>query len=185
MTDSWRNVAGSPPLCEEFSASPLLGAGVSVNDDGGRDFFGNPASGAGSVGAPNIGAYQGPGIAPAALPFGSLVNQRSVANAANPRNGAVTAGRRTFSEEALAAAGFGDWEAVLCIWGLVRLASDGGGDSGYFKGSWAGSCCFGQGADFAVDGVLQGERVLGCRDRALYQRADPAGYSFSAEGVKF
>ncbi|MCD4852604.1 NPCBM/NEW2 domain-containing protein [Arthrobacter sp. AK01] len=95
------------------SGSPLIGAGTVVADDGGRDFFGNPTSGAGSVGAPvgasvgapNIGAYQGPGAAVAPLPFASLVNQTSVANAANPRNGAVSADRRTFSEEALAAAG--------------------------------------------------------------------------------
>ena len=33
------------------------------------------------------------------------MNQTSVANSANPRNGAVTSDRRTFSEEALAAAG--------------------------------------------------------------------------------
>ncbi len=94
-----------------LSGSPLIGAGVVVPDDGGRDFFGNPTSGAGSVGAPvaapNIGAYQGPGVAVAPLPFASLVNQTSVANAANPRNGAVSADRRTFSEEALAAAGLG------------------------------------------------------------------------------
>ncbi|BCW35097.1 hypothetical protein StoSoilA2_11530 [Arthrobacter sp. StoSoilA2] len=95
----------SVPGYRLLSGSPLLGAGVRINDDGGRDFFGNPTSGAESVGAPNIGAYQGPGVAPAALPFGSLVNQTSVANAANPRNGAVTADRRTFSEEALAAGG--------------------------------------------------------------------------------
>lgn len=87
------------------SGSPLIGAGVRINDDGGRDFFGNPTSGAGSVGVPNIGAYQGPGVAVAPLPFASLVNQTSVANSANPRNGAITSDRRTFSEEALAAAG--------------------------------------------------------------------------------
>ena len=89
------------------SGSPLIGAGVRINDDGGRDFFGNPTSGAGSVGVPNIGAYQGPGVAVSPLPFASLVNQTSVANSANPRNGAVTSDRRTFSEEALAAAGLG------------------------------------------------------------------------------
>ncbi|MEJ1113259.1 NPCBM/NEW2 domain-containing protein [Paenarthrobacter sp. CCNWYY172] len=87
------------------SGSPLIGAGVRINDDGGRDFFGNPTTGAGSVGVPNIGAYQGPGVAVSPLPFASLVNQTSVANSANPRNGAVTSDRRTFSEEALAAAG--------------------------------------------------------------------------------
>ncbi|TVU66761.1 hypothetical protein FQP90_01050 [Paenarthrobacter nitroguajacolicus] len=91
------------------SGSPLLGAGTVVADDGGRDFFGNVTSGGGSVGvlvgAPNIGAYQGPGVAASALPLGALVNQTSVANAANPRNGAVSSDRRTFSEEALAAAG--------------------------------------------------------------------------------
>lgn len=86
-----------------LSGSPLLGAGVVVADDGGRDFFGNPTSGASSV--PDIGAYQGPGVAASALPLGALVNQTSVASEANPRNGAVTADRRTFSEEALAAAG--------------------------------------------------------------------------------
>ncbi|MBU8866613.1 NPCBM/NEW2 domain-containing protein [Paenarthrobacter aromaticivorans] len=111
----------SVPGYRLLSGSPLLGAGVQINDDGGRDFFGNPTSGAGSVGAPNIGAYQGPGVAPAALPFSSLVNQTSVANAANPRNGAVTADRRTFSEEALAAAGFGSGErysafGVSSVW---------------------------------------------------------------------
>ena len=37
-----------------LTGSPLLGAGVVVADDGGRDFFGNPTSGASSVGAPNI-----------------------------------------------------------------------------------------------------------------------------------
>ncbi|MFE4082250.1 NPCBM/NEW2 domain-containing protein [Paenarthrobacter sp. YIM B13468] len=111
----------SVPGYRLLSGSPLLGAGVQINDDGGRDFFGNPTSGASSVGAPNIGAYQGPGVAPAALPFGSSVNQTSVANAANPRNGAVTADRRTFSEEALAAAGLGSGErysafGVSSVW---------------------------------------------------------------------
>lgn len=87
------------------SGSPLLGAGSVIADDGGRDFFGNPTAGSGSAGAPNIGAYQGPGVDVTPLPFASLVNQTSVASAANPRNGAITADRRTLSEEALADAG--------------------------------------------------------------------------------
>ncbi|BCW51082.1 NPCBM/NEW2 domain-containing protein [Arthrobacter sp. StoSoilB13] len=126
VLDDPRLVAGgsgqtslSVPGYRLLSGSPLLGAGVRINDDGGRDFFGNPTSGAASL--PNIGAYQGPGVAPAALPFGSLVNQTSVANAANPRNGAVTADRRTFSEEALAEAGLGSGErysafGVSSVW---------------------------------------------------------------------
>ena len=87
------------------AGSPLLGAGTAIADDGGKDFFGNPTAGAGSVTAPNIGAYQGPGVDVTPLPFAALLNQTSVANAANPRNGAITADRRTFSEEALADAG--------------------------------------------------------------------------------
>ena len=85
-----------------LAGSPLLGAGTVIADDGGRDFFGNVTSGAAG---PNIGAYQGPGVAASALPLGALVNQTSVASAANPRNGAVTSDRRTFSAEALADAG--------------------------------------------------------------------------------
>ncbi|WP_139025145.1 hypothetical protein [Paenarthrobacter nitroguajacolicus] len=61
-----------------MTGSPLLGAGVRINDDGGKDFFGNSTSGASPVRAPNIGAYQGPGLAPSALPFASLVNQEDV-----------------------------------------------------------------------------------------------------------
>ncbi|WP_139146563.1 NPCBM/NEW2 domain-containing protein [Arthrobacter sp. SW1] len=87
------------------SGSPLLGAGVAIPDDGGKDFFGNPTPSSGSGSAPNIGAYQGPGVEVSPLPFAALLNQTSVANAANPRNGAITADRRTLSEEALAEAG--------------------------------------------------------------------------------
>ena len=83
----------------------FAGAGVRIIDDGGKGFVGNPTSGVGLVESRNIGAYQGAGVAVSALPFGSLVNLTSVASEANPRNGAVTAGRRTFSEEALADAG--------------------------------------------------------------------------------
>lgn len=44
---------------ELLTGSPAIGAGVVVADNGGRDFFGNPVP---SDGAPNIGAYQGPGV---------------------------------------------------------------------------------------------------------------------------
>ncbi|MFJ5955356.1 NPCBM/NEW2 domain-containing protein [Paenarthrobacter sp. NPDC092416] len=99
------------------TGSPLLGAGALIDDDGGKDFFGNPTTG----GTPNIGAYQGAGVAPAALPFGALVNQTSVASEANPRNGAITADRRTFSENALMAAGLVSGQAysafgVKSVW---------------------------------------------------------------------
>lgn len=45
--------------------SPALGAGVVIDNNGGRDYWGNPVSGAE---APNIGAYNGPGLDPATLP---------------------------------------------------------------------------------------------------------------------
>lgn len=80
--------------------SPLLGAGVPISDAGDRDFFGNPIPA-----TPNIGAYQGPGVEVAPLPFDALVNQTAVASTANARNGAVTADFRVFSAEALADAG--------------------------------------------------------------------------------
>lgn len=84
------------------AGSPLIGAGTLIAGNGGRDYFGNEVP---ATGAPNIGADQGAGIERVALPFAELVNQTSVANAANPRNGAVSPDRRTFSEEALAEAG--------------------------------------------------------------------------------
>ena len=40
--------------------SPALGAGVLIPGNGGRDYFGNPVP---ADGPPNIGAYQGPGVA--------------------------------------------------------------------------------------------------------------------------
>ncbi|MGX5697835.1 NPCBM/NEW2 domain-containing protein [Agromyces soli] len=81
--------------------SPLLGAGTPVAGAGDRDYFGNGLP----AGAPNIGADQGAGVPRVALPFEQLVNQTSVASAVNPRNGAVTADRRTIPEEGLAEAG--------------------------------------------------------------------------------
>ncbi|UJP08789.1 NPCBM/NEW2 domain-containing protein [Microbacterium sp. KUDC0406] len=87
--------------------SPLLGAGTPIEDAGERDFFGDPIPA-----TPNIGAYQGPGVAAAPLPFRELVNQTAVASAANPRNGAVTADLRAFSAEALADAGLAVGEKV-------------------------------------------------------------------------
>ncbi|MBW9093019.1 NPCBM/NEW2 domain-containing protein [Microbacterium jejuense] len=88
------------PGYELAVGSPLLGAGVPIADAGERDFFGNPIPA-----TPNIGAYQGPGVEVAALPFDALVNQTAVASSDNPRNGAVTADYRVFSAEALADAG--------------------------------------------------------------------------------
>ena len=80
--------------------SPLLGAGVPIADAGAHDFFGDPIPA-----TPNIGAYQGPGVEVAPLPFRALVNQTAVASAANPRNGAITTDLRVLSAEALDAAG--------------------------------------------------------------------------------
>lgn len=99
--------AGSGQLTRELPGyrlavgSPLIGAGTTIADAGRQDFFGNPLT----DGAPNIGAYQGPGIERTALPFSSLVNQTAVASKANPRNGQITADLRAFSAEALADAG--------------------------------------------------------------------------------
>lgn len=99
--------AGSGQLTRELPGyqlavgSPLLGAGTPIADAGTQDFYGNPIP----ADAPNIGAYQGPGIERTALPFASLVNQTAVASKANPRNGQITADLRAFSAEALADAG--------------------------------------------------------------------------------
>lgn len=84
-----------------LDSSPLIGAGTPMSDNGGFDYFGNQLSG----GVPNIGAYAGPGLAPQALTMEQAFNQTAVASSANPRNGAVTADRRTFSAESLADAG--------------------------------------------------------------------------------
>lgn len=91
--------------------SPLLGAGTPVADAGAQDFFGTPLP----AGAPNIGAYQGPGVERTALPFSSLVNQTAVASKANPRNGQITADLRSFSAESLAAAGLEVGEPVTAF----------------------------------------------------------------------
>lgn len=48
-----------------LNTSPAIGAGKLIADNGGLDFFGNPVS---AVDAPNIGAYQGPGLDPNNLP---------------------------------------------------------------------------------------------------------------------
>jgi hypothetical protein len=88
--------------------SPLIGAGAPIEGAGDQDFFGNPIPG----GAPNVGAYQGEGVDAGALPFADLVNQTSVANLGNPRNGAITSDYRAFSEEALAEAGLRTGETV-------------------------------------------------------------------------
>ncbi len=48
-----------------LNTSPAIGAGKIIANNGGRDFFGNPVA-AGT--APNIGAYQGPGLDPNNLP---------------------------------------------------------------------------------------------------------------------
>ncbi|KRF05510.1 hypothetical protein ASG89_20495 [Paenibacillus sp. Soil766] len=48
-----------------LSTSPAIGAGKLISSNGGRDYFGNPVS---AVDAPNIGAYQGPGLDPNNLP---------------------------------------------------------------------------------------------------------------------
>ncbi|MFD3261720.1 S-layer homology domain-containing protein [Paenibacillus lentus] len=45
--------------------SPALGAGVVIDNNGGQDYWGNPVS---AAEAPNIGAYNGPGLDPATLP---------------------------------------------------------------------------------------------------------------------
>ncbi|WP_217180898.1 NPCBM/NEW2 domain-containing protein [Streptomyces sp. AC495_CC817] len=91
--------------------SPLIGAGTPLADAGAQDFFGTPLP----EGAPNIGAYQGPGVERTALPFESLVNQTAVASAANPRNGQFTADLRAFSAEALAEAGLEVGERVTAF----------------------------------------------------------------------
>ncbi|WP_341977610.1 NPCBM/NEW2 domain-containing protein [Microbacterium sp. LWO13-1.2] len=88
--------------------SPLIGAGTAIADAGAQDFFGNPIP----ADAPNIGADQGTGVAVAPLPFTALVNQTSVASAANPRNGAITTDYRVFSASALADAGLRVGEQV-------------------------------------------------------------------------
>lgn len=47
------------------TGSPALGSGAVVANNGGRDFFGNPVS---PDAAPNMGAYQGPGVKDNARP---------------------------------------------------------------------------------------------------------------------
>ena len=90
------------------AGSPLIGAGTPIVDDGGRDWSGAPIPG-----APNIGVYQGAGESVGALPFASLVNHVAVTSEQNPRNGALTTDRRTFSSEALAEAGLVVGESAL------------------------------------------------------------------------
>ncbi|WP_130415758.1 NPCBM/NEW2 domain-containing protein [Xylanimonas ulmi] len=87
------------------AGSPLLGAGAQVAGaevvgPAERDFFGAPIPA-----TPNIGADQGPGVAPEAPTFEQAVNVTSVAGAGNRRNAAITTDFRAFSREALAAAG--------------------------------------------------------------------------------
>ncbi|GAB6928179.1 hypothetical protein JCM10914A_21620 [Paenibacillus sp. JCM 10914] len=48
-----------------LSTSPAIGAGKVIMDNGGQDYFGNPVS---ATAAPNIGAYEGPGLDPNNLP---------------------------------------------------------------------------------------------------------------------
>ncbi|GIO13184.1 hypothetical protein J19TS2_27390 [Cohnella xylanilytica] len=48
-----------------LDTSPAIGAGALMADNGGRDYFGNPVAG---TAAPNIGAYEGPGLDPDNLP---------------------------------------------------------------------------------------------------------------------
>ncbi|MBU5351711.1 right-handed parallel beta-helix repeat-containing protein [Paenibacillus barcinonensis] len=48
-----------------LNTSPAIGAGKIIANNGGRDYYGNPVS---STTAPNIGAYQGPGLDPDNLP---------------------------------------------------------------------------------------------------------------------
>lgn len=48
-----------------LNTSPAIGAGKLIAGNGGRDYFGNPVP---SDAAPNIGAYQGPGLDPNNLP---------------------------------------------------------------------------------------------------------------------
>jgi len=50
------------------SGSPALGAGVLISGNGGLDYFGNPVS---SSSAPNIGAYNGSGVAASAASYGA------------------------------------------------------------------------------------------------------------------
>src|SRR5690606_17547334 len=80
--------------------SPLIGAGVPIEDAGEHDFFGEPIPA-----TPNIGADQSSGVQEGALPFRATVNTTSVASNANPRNGAITSDYRMLSAEALDEAG--------------------------------------------------------------------------------
>jgi len=52
--------ASDPTGYQLCTGSPALAAGVAIAGNGGADFFGNPAP---ATGAPNIGAYGGPGVA--------------------------------------------------------------------------------------------------------------------------
>ncbi|MFI8824656.1 right-handed parallel beta-helix repeat-containing protein [Streptomyces sp. NPDC053431] len=94
------------------TGSPALGSGAVVAGNGGRDFFGNPVS---ATAGPNRGAYNGPGIAPGALPLTASYNQVGVTADANPSAGGLSSGTnsgRSFSAEALAAAGLGTGRQV-------------------------------------------------------------------------
>ncbi|MEV6331988.1 right-handed parallel beta-helix repeat-containing protein [Streptomyces sp. NPDC051909] len=89
------------------TGSPALGSGTVIAGNGGRDFFGNPVS---ATASPNRGAYNGPGVPPGALPLAATYNQVGVTADANPSAGglsSVTNSGRTFSAEALTAAGLG------------------------------------------------------------------------------
>ncbi|WP_285725674.1 NEW3 domain-containing protein [Psychromicrobium xiongbiense] len=55
--------------------SPALGAGALVATNGGRDFYGNPVS---ATAAPNMGAYQGPGIVDDAHPVSLQLNNATL-----------------------------------------------------------------------------------------------------------
>ncbi|GBF75734.1 hypothetical protein PA598K_04162 [Paenibacillus sp. 598K] len=59
--EGWSSVSGY----QLRDGSPALGAGTVLPNNGGRDYWGNAVS---PTGAPNIGAYGGPGLDPAGLP---------------------------------------------------------------------------------------------------------------------
>ncbi|MEV4776049.1 right-handed parallel beta-helix repeat-containing protein [Microbacterium sp. LWH12-1.2] len=85
------------------AGSALLGAGEVIAGNGGRDFFGNPVS---ATAAPNIGAYNGPGIAVQPAELVNLFNQTAVTTDAHRNGGAVYTSGRSFSGQSLEAAGY-------------------------------------------------------------------------------
>ncbi|MGC0416314.1 right-handed parallel beta-helix repeat-containing protein [Embleya sp. AB8] len=99
-TATGRTDAGGYAL---LAGSPALGSGVAVPDLGSRDYFGNAVT---PVGV-NRGAYNGPAVdAPLYPSIAAAYNNVAVGDDANPNTGGFGLSGRSYSGQALAAAGY-------------------------------------------------------------------------------